>query len=155
MLRSLYSLALFFIILQNKNIMSGGFRLLLVRHAQSMNNVIAAEVAAKATTSNLNQKQLRAEVRLSKTLILYLVKICMQPNQFESRRSFDPELSETGTNQAEALGSYISKEFGHLEDVPVFVSPMVRTILTAVSTASFFLYISIKLQLIRLLPLQR
>lgn len=87
-------------------------RLLLVRHAQSLNNVAARE------------ERYRTDVSVEE----------MREN-FERRRVEDPALSQLGTQQAEALASYLAadNEIAAYADLPVCVycSPMQRTILTA------------------------
>lgn len=90
---------------------SQSLRLLLVRHAQSQNNAIAKEVATKY--AGRPNAEMRAE--------------------FEALRSFEPELSELGSAQADALGVLMQQEFAGLRNqpVPVYCSPMIRTILTA------------------------
>jgi broad specificity phosphatase PhoE len=88
-------------------------RLLLIRHAQSQNNAIASQVATKYSGSGKSMQEMRAE--------------------FEMLRSFEPGLSETGALQADALAVALKVEFGALQNssVPVYCSPMVRTILTS------------------------
>ena len=84
-------------------------RVLLVRHAQSKNNLIAAEVAVKYAGRPV--EEMRAE--------------------FEARRSHEPELSDLGSVQAEMLGTTLADMFADCSDVPVHCSCMQRTILTA------------------------
>lgn len=82
-------------------------RLLLVRHAQSQNNVIAAQTAIKY--AGRPNSEMRAE--------------------FERLRSHEPALSATGTAQAELLSDYLAKE-GLPHGAPCYCSPMQRTMLT-------------------------
>ena len=87
-------------------------RLLLVRHAQSVNNVAAREERSRTDIS-------QAEIQ----------------ENFERRRVEDPGLSELGTRQAVALAESLSddEELAAYDDgsVCVYCSPMQRTILTA------------------------
>ena len=88
-----------------------GFRLLLIRHAQSQNNVIAKQMTIKyaGQSSALMRKE------------------------FEQLRSFEPSLSEVGSIQAEALRDYMVNAFKGLigQPVPVYCSHMQRTLLTS------------------------
>jgi len=83
-----------------------------VRHAQSVNNVAAREERSR---TDISQEEIH--------------------ERFERRRVEDPDLSELGTRQAEALAEAIDidEELAAYTGKPVCVycSPMQRTILTA------------------------
>uniref|UniRef100_A0A7S2W864 Phosphoglycerate mutase n=1 Tax=Rhizochromulina marina TaxID=1034831 RepID=A0A7S2W864_9STRA len=84
------------------------FRVLLIRHAQSQNNVIAADIAQRMAGRPA------AEMRAA----------------FEELRHFDPALSEAGEQQAGLLAEYLADKF-IARDTPVYCSTMRRTILTS------------------------
>ena len=87
-------------------------KVLLIRHAQSQNNVAAREERAVVGRS-------KEETKLA----------------FEKRRVDDPALSELGTRQADALAKYLASDpllaaHAH-EEIVVRCSPMSRTMHTA------------------------
>lgn len=91
---------------------ASSMRVLLIRHAQSQNNVIARE---ERSVPGRSRKEARAA--------------------FEKRRYEDPMLSELGSAQAESLGEWLATDpllapFAD-ERVDVLCSPMQRTMLTA------------------------
>lgn len=87
-------------------------RVLLVRHAQSVNNVAASEERSRTDISAAEMQE-----------------------RFESRRVEDPPLSELGERQAEALACSLLQdpELAAFFDCPatVYCSPMRRTLQTA------------------------
>ena len=101
-MRFLECLLLFFLMHRQAT----GLRLLLIRHAQSQNNVIAKQMAIKY------EGQSHALMR----------------KEFEQLRSFEPNLSEVGSKQAEALKDYMLNAFRGLigQPIPVYCSHMIR-----------------------------
>ena len=109
MRRLLVILHLLFLLFMHRR--ANGLRLLLIRHAQSQNNVIAKQMAIKY--EGQSHSQMRKE--------------------FEKLRSYEPDLSEVGSRQADALKDYMLRAFEGLvgQPIPVYCSHMIRTLYTS------------------------
>lgn len=87
------------------------FRLLLVRHAQSLNNVFY---------NNLRKEDFSSEKEWWTTLL--------------TKRESDPRLSPVGEKQAKVLGDYLSKSL-NADEYEIISSPMMRALLTCLPLA--------------------
>lgn len=111
---------------------SGVFHVILIRHAESYNNVIAEQLRIKYGTSPYHAtSEQQLNLKISKQQLMH---------EYETKRMSDPNLSVLGEKQAQLLPihphildtkiySLVSQSMNRLE---ILCSPMYRTILTSI-----------------------